>query len=165
MNVIFDQAVANCTASIRDGQARVTREELPTVRGDLSQLTQLLQDLIGNAVKFRKPDVPPEIHVGSRRDGEYWQFWIQDNGIGISPNQVDRIFRVFQRLHTQDQYPGTGLGLAICKKIVERHGGRIWAESQPGQGSTFRFTLPEGRTAALNDASTMSAETCCHDQE
>jgi len=114
---------------------------LPTVRADLLQLTQLFQNLLGNALKFRS-EAPPKIHLDVRRDGEYWQFSVRDNGIGINPEFQDQIFDVFRRLHTHQQYEGTGIGLAICKKIVDRHGGRIWVESQPGQGATFCFTLP-----------------------
>ena len=142
MKTVFDHAVANCRASIDQAEATVTRDDLPTVLGDPQQLVQLLQNLIGNAIKFRRRDVRPELRVGARRETDHWVFSARDNGIGIPANQAQRIFDIFQRLHTRDQYPGTGVGLAICKKIVERHGGRIWVESIPGEGSTFSFTIP-----------------------
>jgi light-regulated signal transduction histidine kinase (bacteriophytochrome) len=142
MKTVFRQAVANCQASIRQAQAAVTCEDLPTVLGDQAQLVQLLQNLLGNAVKFRRPDAPPEVRVGARRQADHWLFWVQDNGIGIQEDQAERLFLIFQRLHAQEKYPGTGIGLAICKKIVERHGGRIWVEPMPGGGSKFLFTIP-----------------------
>ncbi len=114
---------------------------MPTVRADHTQLVQLFQNLIGNALKFRS-EAPPKIHVDACRDGDHWRFSVRDNGIGIKPEFQDRIFLIFQRLHTRRQYAGTGIGLAICKKIVDRHGGRIWVQSQPGEGATFYFTLP-----------------------
>jgi light-regulated signal transduction histidine kinase (bacteriophytochrome) len=105
------------------------------------QLTQLFQNLVGNALKFRSAD-PPRIHVGAEPDAGSWRFHVRDNGIGLDPKFADRIFEVFQRLHTRTEYPGTGIGLAMCRKIVQRHGGRIWVESAPGNGATFYFTLP-----------------------
>jgi signal transduction histidine kinase/PAS domain-containing protein len=140
---VFAAAAANCRASIQACGAEVTCGELPTVRGTGTQLTQLLQNLIGNAVKFRRPGVRPEVRVSARREGEWWVFEVKDNGIGIAAGQRERVFQIFQRLHTRDKYPGTGIGLAICKRIVERHGGRIWVESTPGEGSEFLFTLPQ----------------------
>ena len=115
-------------------QAQVTHDELPTVMADPTQLVQLFQNLIGNAVKFRREGVPPEIHVGCRRDGRHWVFWVKDNGIGIDPEHHEKVFLIFQRLHGREKYPGTGIGLAICKKIVEQHGGRMWIESAWAQG-------------------------------
>ena len=126
--------------------ATVTNDRLPTVSGVSTELRQLFTNLVGNAVKFRG-DEPVHVHVSAARDGSMWQFSVADNGIGIDPGQAERIFEVFKRLHTRGRYPGTGIGLAICKKVVEHHGGRIWVESQPGAGATFRFTLP----AAGND--------------
>ena len=113
---------------------------MPEVVADSVQLTQLFQNLIGNAMKFHGAEAP-RIHVGAETREQVWVFTVKDNGIGLDPQYADRIFMMFQRLHNKVEYPGTGIGLAICKKIVERHGGRIWVESQAGQGSTFGFTL------------------------
>lgn len=123
--------------------ATVTHDPLPEVMAEPTQLGQLLQNLVGNALKFRAPGRPPAVHVSARREAEGWRFSVRDNGIGIDPAHAERIFVIFQRLHTREEYPGTGIGLAICKRIVERHGGRIWVESAPGQGSTFHFLLPD----------------------
>jgi signal transduction histidine kinase len=142
MKEVFDQAVANCQASIEQANAAVSCQPLPTVLGDRMQLVQLLQNLIGNAVKFRRPDAPPDIRVSARRENGHWLFQVQDNGIGIPASQAERIFQIFQRLHTREAYPGTGIGLALCKRIVQRHGGRIWVESKVGEGSSFSFTIP-----------------------
>ena len=134
-------ALANLRVAIEESGAEITHDRLPTVNGDEVQLTQLFQNLIGNAVKFRG-EAAPEIHVGVQRSGSEWEFSVRDNGIGIAPEDFQRIFLVFQRLHSRERYPGTGIGLSVCKKIVERHGGRIWVESKPGRGTTFYFTLP-----------------------
>ena len=139
------EALANLQLAVKESQAVVTQDPMPTVRGDPSQIARLFQNLIGNALKFRG-DSPPRVHVGVTRLNDGWQFAVRDNGIGIAPEFFDRIFVIFQRLHTQKQYPGTGLGLAICKRIVERHGGRIWVESAPGRGTTFHFTLPAAQS-------------------
>jgi PAS domain S-box-containing protein len=138
---VFDVACANLMRAIEDSGAEVTSGELPSVLGDQSQLVQLFQNLLSNAIKFRRSEGPVKVHVGAeRRDGE-WLFSVRDNGIGMEPQYLERIFIIFQRLHVKVEYSGTGIGLAICKKIVERHGGKIWVESEPGKGSTFYFTL------------------------
>ncbi len=137
----LDDALSNLTVAIEEGKARITRDVLPPVLGDEVQLTQLFQNLVGNAVKFRG-EAAPEIHISVERKGAEWEFAVRDNGIGIAEQDFQRIFVVFQRLHSREKYAGTGIGLAVCKKIVERHGGRIWVESKPGRGTTFRFTLP-----------------------
>lgn len=140
--LVIEQALLNLQTAINESGAEVTYNSLPPVIVDTSQLTRLFQNLIGNAIKFRGGK-PPRIHISSEQTGHEWIFSIRDNGIGIDPRQAERIFIVFQRLHTREEYPGTGIGLAICKKIVERHGGRIWVESELGNGSTFYFSIPD----------------------
>lgn len=140
MESALDTALLNLRAAIEESGAEIEHDPLPAVRGDAVQLAQLLQNLIGNAIKFRG-DTPPRIRVSARRDGAGWVFAVQDNGIGIDPVYWERIFVIFQRLHTRSEYGGTGIGLALCKRIVERHRGRIWVESAPGEGATFSFTL------------------------
>ena len=136
----LDRALANLQVAIAERGAAVIIGQLPTVMASPPQLTQVFQNLIGNGLKFCK-EAQPEIRVGAERKGGEWVFSVGDNGIGIRPEYRDRIFLIFQRLHKREEYEGTGIGLAICKKIVERHGGRIWVESEPGKGATFRFTL------------------------
>ncbi|MCU0527515.1 MAG: ATP-binding protein [Elainella sp. Prado103] len=138
------QAIANLRGRITETQATVTYDPMPQLVADGTQLMQLFQNLIGNAVKFRQPDQPPKIHISVERTDEFWKFGVHDNGIGIEPQFGDRIFVIFQRLHTRDEYPGSGMGLAICKKIIECHRGQIWVESELGHGATFYFTLPVG---------------------
>lgn len=141
---VLQDTLANLAVAITESGAVVTHDALPTVIADATQMTQLFQNLLSNAIKFRG-ERPPEIHVGAEhREGE-WLFSVRDNGIGIKPQYFERIYSVFQRLHTRREYPGTGIGLAICKKIVERHGGSIWVESDPDRGSTFYFTIPDRR--------------------
>ena len=141
------RAMSQLEGALEESQAELTVGELPRVQGDVDQLGQLFQNLVANAIKYRGPE-PVRIAIGAEPfDGAY-EFWVRDNGIGIEPQYFDKIFVLFQRLHTREEYPGTGIGLAICKKIVERHGGRIWVESQLGRGSTFHFTLPRGERAA-----------------
>ena len=114
---------------------------MPEVTGDAVELRQLLQNLIANGIRFRG-DAAPQVSIGAEREGDLWTLSVRDNGIGIDPAYAERIFLIFQRLHTRDAYPGTGIGLSVCKKIVERHGGRLWVESDGKNGSTFKFTLP-----------------------
>jgi PAS domain S-box-containing protein len=134
-------ALENLRESIKNSNAEVSVGPLPTVHADATQLAQLFQNLIGNAIKYRNKR-KPEIRVDARPNGNEWIFSVQDNGIGIEPQYFERIFQMFQRLHTRKDYSGTGIGLAICRKIAERHGGKIWVESYPGQGSTFLFSIP-----------------------
>lgn len=141
---ILDQVLLNLQVVIQENKVAITHDPLPTVMADPSQMVQLFQNLLGNAIKFRGKE-PPRIHISAKRKGNEWVFSVCDNGIGIDPQYAERIFMVFQRLHGKDEYPGTGIGLAICKKIVERHGGRIWVESELGKGSTFYFTLPAAK--------------------
>jgi light-regulated signal transduction histidine kinase (bacteriophytochrome) len=135
-------ALANLQAAIADSGARIDVAEMPRVTGVRLQLTQLLQNIIGNAIKFRRDGVVPRISISAAPDGAMWRFTIEDNGIGIEKEYLDRVFLIFQRLHERNKYPGTGIGLAIAKKVIEHHGGRIWIESTPGQGSRLNFTLP-----------------------
>ena len=145
LNAALGDAFRNLQASLKAAQAQVTHDALPSLSVDATQITQLFQNLIGNAIKFRG-EQPPKIHVGVRREPARWVFFVRDRGIGIEPQYFERIFQLFQRLHTRKHYPGTGIGLTICKRIVERHGGKIWVESQPGQGTTFYFSIPEAAT-------------------
>ena len=140
MEAALQLAIANLEAAIRDSEAQITYDPMPTVLADESQVAQVMQNLISNAIKYRG-DEPPRIHVSARANDSEWVFAVHDNGIGIESKYHERIFGIFKRLHGKDK-PGTGMGLAICKKIVERHGGRIWVESTPGSGSVFQFTIP-----------------------
>jgi PAS domain S-box-containing protein len=136
----LQQALLNLRGAIKESGALVTHDPLPTVLADEMQLTQLFQNLVGNAIKYQGPGVP-KVHITARNSGKKWSFSVQDNGLGIEPQYFERIFGMFQRLHKREAFAGTGIGLAICKKIVEQHGDSISVESQPGQGSTFRFAL------------------------
>lgn len=142
---IFDRAVANLKVLIEETGAKISRDKLPLIEADPNQYTQLFQNLLHNAMKF-SGDQPPRVHVSAERDKDEWIFSFRDNGIGIEPKQHERIFIIFRRLHSREKYGGTGIGLTIVKKIVERHGGRIWVESVKGKGATFRFTIPMKRT-------------------
>jgi light-regulated signal transduction histidine kinase (bacteriophytochrome) len=144
LNVVLQQALDNLTTSIEESGAVVSSGPLPSISGDEVQLIQLFQNLLGNAIKFRGSQAP-QIQISAEKQGTQWVFAFRDNGIGIAPEHQKRIFMIFQRLHLRSEYPGTGIGLAICKKIVERHGGRIWLESQGNHGSTFYFSIPEER--------------------
>ena len=141
---ILGAALANLQVAIEESGALVTNDELPVVRADPSQLTQLFQNLVGNAMKFHGTR-PPQVHIGAEFEDGRWHFRVKDNGIGIDPQHADRVFVIFQRLHSRTEYPGTGIGLALCKRIVERHGGTIWLESELGKGTVFHFTLPRAR--------------------
>jgi len=138
---VFLEAIMNLKIAVEESGATVTHDKLPTVVADEMQMVQLFQNLIGNAIKFRS-HVSPQVHISARAEGNEWIFSVHDNGIGIDPQFFDRIFAIFQRLHGREEYPGTGIGLTVSKKIVERHGGRIWLESEPGKGTTFYFTIP-----------------------
>ena len=146
----FDRAVANLSLAVQESGGTLTHGPLPAVMADPSQLEHLFQNLIGNALKF-KGDEPPRVDVHAVRQADMWHFSVKDNGIGIDQRYTEKVFAIFQRLHGRGKYPGTGLGLAICKKIVERHGGRIWFESQAGHGTTFYFTLPTERGVTDNE--------------
>ena len=142
---VFDDAIDLLRAEIQDAGGEVTRGDLPAVMGDPSQLSQLLQNLIGNGLKYHG-DAPPRVHLTAERNDSGWLIAVRDNGIGIDAKHHERIFEIFLRLHTNDKYPGTGIGLAVCRRIVSRHGGHLWVESQVGDGSTFYFTLPDRST-------------------
>ena len=141
---VLQEVLANLQTAIEESSAAVTYDPLPEVWADASQLVQVFQNLIGNALKFRGRQ-PPRVHISSESQDGHWRFVVRDNGIGIEPQYLERIFVIFQRLHTHAAYPGAGMGLAIAKKIVERHSGRIWVESKRGEGSTFYFTIPKNR--------------------
>jgi light-regulated signal transduction histidine kinase (bacteriophytochrome) len=140
--VALEQALTNLRSALEESKGVVTHDAMPQVIGNAAQITRVFQNLVGNGVKFRRPDEPPRIHVGAQLERDHALFTVRDNGIGIDPQYSDRVFVIFQRLHTRAEYPGTGIGLSVCKKVIERHGGRIWFDSRPGAGSTFSFTLP-----------------------
>jgi PAS domain S-box-containing protein len=147
-HIILGEAIINLTALIEENKAIITDENLPMVRADASQLVQVFQNLLSNAIKFRGEEIP-RIHVSVKEEMHEWIFSVRDNGIGIDRQYAEKIFVIFQRLHTREEIPGTGIGLAVCKRIVERHGGRIWIESECGKGSTFFFTIPQEKTGGV----------------
>jgi PAS domain S-box-containing protein len=140
LSKVMSDVLLNLGPAVQESGAAVVHDSLPTVLADRGQMTQLLQNLIGNAIKFRNAQLP-QVHISAEEAGDKWIVSVRDNGIGIAPEHAERVFQIFQRLHTRDQYPGTGIGLAVCRKIVERHGGKIWLDSTPGGGTTFHFTL------------------------
>ena len=145
---VVEYVKANLRAAIEESNAEITSDPMPTVTADGPQMQQLLLNLVGNALKFRQEGRRTEVHIGVSQEAGNWVFQVKDNGIGIDPKQMDRAFLLFQRLQSREKYPGSGIGLAICKKIVERHGGQIWVESEPGKGSTFFFTIPVASAAS-----------------
>jgi light-regulated signal transduction histidine kinase (bacteriophytochrome) len=147
---VFDEVRANLAHAIEESGAQLTYEGLPKVMASPQMLSQLFQNLVSNALKFAGGRVPV-VHFSAKRVGRHWLFSVADQGIGIEAQHFERIFRLFQRLHTRDECPGTGLGLAICQKIVTRHGGRIWVKSSPNGGATFFFTMPAMHTPQTTD--------------
>jgi signal transduction histidine kinase len=145
-SAIVEEVLDSLQGAIAVAGARITTDALPAVRADSTQMRRVFQNLIANAVKFQS-ESSPRISVSAARDAEAWRFSIIDNGIGIAPRHAKRIFEVFKRLHGGDSYPGSGIGLSICKRIVERHGGRIWVEPAGGGGSRFLFTIPDTKEA------------------
>ncbi|MDA8083002.1 MAG: ATP-binding protein [Nitrospiraceae bacterium] len=143
-NAVFKSVLLSLTSDIEEARARVDADSLPTVPADRTQASQLFQNLIGNAIKFRGTE-PSRVQIAAREEGDEWIFSVRDNGIGIESGDRESIFTMFQRGHTPKRYPGTGIGLAICKRITERHGGRIWVESEPGEGATFFVALPKSQ--------------------
>ena len=138
---VLADALNNLQVAVEESAAEITHGPLPTVAADAAQMERLLQNLLGNALKFRQ-EAPPKVRIEARRQNREWVVSVADDGIGIPPDKTENIFAMFQRLHTREEYPGTGIGLAVCKRIVERHGGRIWVESKPGEGAVFYFSLP-----------------------
>ena len=141
-NRSLSEAIADLEVSIGESNAEITTDRLPEIVGDQIQITHVFENLISNAIKFKKDDSQPRIHVSCERSGDCWQISVSDNGTGIRPRYQERIFGMFKRAHKRSKYPGTGIGLALCLKIVERHGGRIWVDSEVNRGSTFHFTIP-----------------------
>ena len=139
---VIDEAYLNLNASIEETKAKISYDPLPTIKMDENLMIQLFQNLISNAIKYRSEKIP-KIHINAIKEDKHWLFGIKDNGIGIPQEHSEKIFTIFQRLHTRDEYDGTGIGLAIAQNIVHQHGGEIWVESEPGEGSTFYFTIPE----------------------
>lgn len=142
LSEILREVLGGLAATIGEQGAEITHDDLPTVRGAKVELTLVLQNLLSNGLKFQRPDVTPKLHVSAEKSGGEWKIGIRDNGVGIAPENIDAVFSIFKRVHSKSEYPGTGIGLAIVKKIIERHGGRVWVESELGSGSTFYLTLP-----------------------
>jgi PAS domain S-box-containing protein len=159
VEALVERALMALGRAIRKSGAEVTYDKLPQVMADYAQLAQVFQNLIANGIKFRREDAPPRVHISAEQAGKAWRFSVADNGIGIDPQQTGRIFQIFQRLHTEQEYPGLGIGLALCKRIVEHHGGQIWVESTPGQGATFYFTLPDAATQGPEKSRGQSSHT------
>lgn len=145
---VLKLTINNIQITIEETNTTIHTHPLPSLLADRSQLIQVFQNLLANAIKYRS-DKPPEIEVGADAQKDCWVFYVKDNGIGIDSRHFDRIFAIFQRLHTRQEYPGTGIGLAICQKIIDRHGGKIWVESELGRGTTFYFTIPITPTAKV----------------
>ena len=141
LDKVLNEVLFNMGIKIQENQAIITRESLPKICADYGQMVQIFQNLIDNALKYRSKETP-QILISARKEDKQWLFSVEDNGIGIDPKYADRIFMIFKRLHTNEEYEGTGIGLAITKRIIERHEGRIWVESELGKGSTFYFTIP-----------------------
>ncbi len=145
LQAVLERALANLEVARAETGARITTDPMPTLCVEAPRFSQLFQNLVGNALKFTAPGRIPEVHVGCHREGADWHFFVRDNGIGIPTRDFDRVFVLFQRLHSRHEYPGTGIGLSLCQKIVESHGGRIWVESEEGKGTTIHFTVPDSR--------------------
>ena len=139
---VLDNVLDSLSEAISESGAKITADPLPRLSAHAVHLQQIFQNLIGNAIKYRSPDRQPVVHLAAERQNANWIISVSDNGIGIDPAYKENVFGLFKRLHTNDEYSGTGIGLAICQRIVDRYHGRIWVESEPGRGSTFRFTLP-----------------------
>jgi light-regulated signal transduction histidine kinase (bacteriophytochrome) len=142
MNSILKNVLTDLSPSITEKNATITKDPLPEIVADRTQMRKVLQNLISNALKFHG-ESPPNIHISGESKENKWVFSVKDNGIGIDPQYFDRIFKIFQRLHTRDEYEGTGIGLAVCKKIIQRHNGEIWVKSEKNKGSTFYFSIPK----------------------
>ena len=138
---MLDTVLLNLQVSIVENNVEITHDPLPTIYGDLSRKVQVFQNLISNAIKFNDKKII-KIHISAKKEGNEWIFSVSDNGIGMDPKHLERIFTIFQRLHTREEYEGTGIGLAIIQKIIQQQNGRIWVESELGKGSTFYFTIP-----------------------
>jgi light-regulated signal transduction histidine kinase (bacteriophytochrome) len=150
-NNVLEEVLSDLDTAIKEAGAQIITDTLPVINAYPTSIKQLFQNLVANGIKFRKKDVPPQIKIAVKKCSSNWHFSFTDNGIGIEEKHSERIFIIFQRLHTRTEYEGTGIGLAHCKKIVEMHGGRIWVESKAGEGSTFHFTLPTGQAGIRNN--------------